>query len=286
MSIQRRLRRAAATAFLAALVGCGGGEDDTVFKDKPPSHTCEGRLSADSLADRAVKTTLNDLDAYSLSSSVNAEGKVIQPGDGGEFRVGASSKSRFHQPTWESEQDGEIRIELAGVDFGMSLKAITQNDTLYVYVLDRWIKTDMTDQMWYESNPFRAIIPVLNLGEKNLSDSDSDSLAHRTLRVRSEDAVRSLMERTGLMRGGQMRLLAIGDHVLRVVVNSRCYIEKSFLDVDATLDYGGTSIRAEFEYEWHFSDINEPIEITLPEGAKEGLYVDSEQVEEWGVPTT
>lgn len=274
------------TASLAALIACGGDGDDAVFKDRPPTHTCEGELSADSLADRAVKTTLNDLDAYTMSSSVHAEGKVLQPGDGGEFRVGASATSRFHQPRRESEQDGEVSIELSGVNFGMSLKAVSQNDTLYLHMLDRWIKTDLTDQMWYESNPFRAIIPVLNLGEKELSDSGPDSLASRTLRVRDEEAVRRLMERTGFTRGSQTRILAIGDHALRVVVDSECFIERSWLDVDATLDYGGASVRAVVEYEWRFSDINEPVEITLPEGAREGTYLDSEEVEGLGVPAT
>lgn len=73
---------------VAVLVACGG-EDSRFVEDEPETYTCERGLAADTLADRVLKTTLNDLESYSLSHSVDAQGTAEGANQGGvQYRPG------------------------------------------------------------------------------------------------------------------------------------------------------------------------------------------------------
>lgn len=189
----------------------------------------------------------------------------------GEFSIDLESRMELEKESRETAESVNMRIDFGGASFGTETRGFTKNDTLYLKIVNRWVKTDLTDRMWHQSDPLTVILPALNDGEKEYSGSDS--LGYHNLRVRSKETIRAILDRASFMAGRRVSLVSINDHVMRVGVDSDCYIEGSTLALDAVIDYNGVSVRTDFEYEWHFSEINEAVDVEIPDAARQGRYV-------------
>lgn len=269
-----KLGSCAVAVCLAGSIACGG-EDSRFVEDEPQTHTCEETVAVDTLADRVLKTTLNDLESYSLSQSLDAQGEALDEG-GGKFTVAVESIINLDRESRVFEQDVNTRVDFGGANVETKLKGFSKSDTLYIKIVNQWVKTEMTDQIWHQSDPLMAILPALSGGER--SYSDTDDLGYHELDIENEERVRGLFNQANPMLGRSMALVEIEDHRLRLGVNSECYIEQAALDIEAVINFRGVSVQTQFEYEWDFSDINESIHVELPGEARRGRYVQPRMV--------
>jgi len=241
---------------------------------------CVANMSSEELQNRLISAN-NNIDTY--SGQMNMDIKMTGADSaGGAINYHLESTFSIDSPNKKMAIIGSMKMEAGGVKQDIDMETYIVDDYVYTKSMNTWIKMQMDAKMWEEQDQVEQITKLIESGSlKQLNDENLNGKSYYVMEIipDPEELGKMVLDQQQDSRIKQMVDFenAIKSYKAKIWVNKETFVMeksevKTVLEIDLNdLDPEGKKtgkLVLDYSTTMTFDKINEPVNINLPEEAK------------------
>lgn len=238
---------------------------------------CQNQMLASEIRQNLIEAN-TELDSYTLQMSTSMDMKT----ETGIIKTEMKTEGKIDRSNRKLGMKGNIESEMMGMKMDMPYESYIVDDTIYTKSMDMWMKMDIYEDIWTEQDQIAQIVELVESGEiERQPDQEIGGVGFYVVTVNPD--INKLVE---LALQGQEEALetvenleeSIKEYSSTLWINKDTWVvEKSKTDMLMKIETEEESIEMSTSLLVRIDDINQPIDIDLPDAASEAIDMSDDQ---------